>query len=246
MYRQQFDEQILDELQRDLVWAVGEGVGGVGVDFHEQAVQSGGHRRAGEDRGELTITAGRAAEAAGALDGVGGVENDRNALFPHQVERAHIDDEVIISEGRAALGDEETVAAEGTHFIGDVHAIQRREELAFFHVHHAAGFRGGLEEIRLAAEEGGDLEEINVLGGDVSLLGGVDIGSDGAFQLLGNFAEDAAALFDARAPEGADRGAVRFVKGGFENEGDAGTIGDLLERARHFPCEFLALKRAGA
>jgi hypothetical protein len=84
------------------------------------------------------------------------------------------------------------------------------------------------------------------LGGDLRLLRGVDVGGDRAFQLLGNFPEDAATFLDARAAEGADRCPVRLVEGGFENEGDAGAICDLLERARHLPGEFLALQRAGA
>lgn len=85
-----------------------------------------------------------------------------------------------------------------------------------------------------------------MLGGDLRLLRRVDVGGDRAFQLLGNFPEDAATLLDARAAEGADRCPVRLVEGGLENERDAGAVCDFLERARHLPGEFLALQRAGA
>jgi hypothetical protein len=68
--------------------------------------------------------------------------------------------------------------------FGDVDGVPRGEELAFFHVHGAAGFGGGFEHVRLAAEEGGDLQEIDVLGGDVRLFGGVDVGGDGDVEFL--------------------------------------------------------------
>ena len=123
---------------------------------------------------------------------------------------------------------------------------QRGEELAFFDVHGAAGLGGGFEQVGLAAEERGDLQQIDVFGGDVRLLGGVDVGGDGDAEFLGDFAEDAAAFLDAGAAEGVDGGAVGLVEGGFENEMDAGAVGDFLERAGHFPGEGLGFQRAGA
>jgi hypothetical protein len=109
-------KQVLDEFERNLVRAVGEGVGGVRVDFHEEAVHAGGDGGAGEDGCEFAVAAGGSAESAGALDRVGGVENDWQTLLADPVERAHVGDEVVVAEGGAALGDEETLAAEGAHF----------------------------------------------------------------------------------------------------------------------------------
>jgi hypothetical protein len=100
MNRQQFHEQIFDEFQRDLVRPIGEGVCRVRVDFHEKAFQASGHSRAGQNGGEFSIATSRA-EPAGALDGVGRIKNHRDSLFAHDVERAHIDDEIVIAEGRA-------------------------------------------------------------------------------------------------------------------------------------------------
>jgi len=162
------------------------------------------------------------------------------------MERAHIDDEVIVTEGGATLGDEEALAAEGAHFSGDVDGIERGEELAFFDVDGAAGLGGGFEQIRLAAEEGGDLQEIDVFGCDVRLVSGVDVRGDGDTEFLADFSEDAAAVFHAGTTEGADGGAVCLIEGGFENEVDAGAIGDFLEGASHFPSEGFGLQGAGA
>ena len=80
------------------------------------AVHAGGHGRAGQHRSEFAIAAGGAAESAGALHRVGGIENHGQAFLAHPVERAHVGDEVVVAEGGAALGDEEALAAEGAQF----------------------------------------------------------------------------------------------------------------------------------
>jgi hypothetical protein len=146
----------------------------------------------------------------------------------------------------AALGDEEIFATEGPHLVGDVDGIERGEELAFLDVDGAAGLGGGFEEIGLAAEEGGDLQEIDVLGGELGLGFVVDVGGDGDAEFFGNFTEDAAAFGRAGAAEGAERRAVGLVETRFENERNAGAIGDFLERGGHFPSEGFAFEGAGA
>ena len=216
------------------------------MDFHEKTIESGGDCSAGEDRGEFAISAGGTAESAGALHGMGGVENHRDTFFAHDVKRAHIDHQIVVSKSRAALGDEEAITSERPHFIGDVHAIPRREELAFFHVHDATSFRRGFEKIGLAAEESGDLEEIDVFRSDLRLLGGMDIGGDGDFELLGNFTEDAATFDNPGAAEGIHGRAVGLVERRFENEGDSRAISDFFQRTRHFPGKRLRLKRTRA
>ncbi len=123
---------------------------------------------------------------------------DGQAFLAHPVERAHVGDQVVVAEGGAALGDEEAFAAEGAHLAGDVDGIPRGEELAFFHVHRAAGLGGGFEQVGLAAEKGRDLQQVDVFGGDVGLFGGVDVGGDGDLEFLGDFTEDAATFLGCR------------------------------------------------
>ena len=62
VYGDEFYQEVFDELERDLVGSVGNGVGGIRVHFHEKSVDAGGHGRAGEDRGELAVAAGGAAD----------------------------------------------------------------------------------------------------------------------------------------------------------------------------------------
>jgi hypothetical protein len=111
--------------------------------------------RRGRGRGKFAVAAGGAAESAGALDGVGGVEDHGQAFLAHPEQRAHVGDEVVVAEGGAALGDDKVAALEGAELVGDVDDVPRREELALLHVDRAAGFGGGFEQVGLAAEEGG-------------------------------------------------------------------------------------------
>ena len=94
------------------------------------------------------------------------------------------------------------------------------DELAFFYVDDAAGAACGDEEIGLAAEEGGDLQDVADFGGGADLRDVVDVGEDGQAGAFLYFGEDAQAFFQSRAAEGSDRRAIGFVVGGFEDVGD--------------------------
>lgn len=214
--------------------------------FHEDGVYAGCYCGFCEDGGEGSIASGGSAEAAGALDGVGGIEADAGAEVAHPGERAHVGDEVVVAEGGAALGEEDVFAAEVCHFFEHWLHIPGGEKLAFFHVHGATGFCGSFEEISLAAEEGGNLEQIDVLAGDGCVLGEVDIGGDGDAEVLADFAEELAAVFNAHAAIGAYGGAIGFVVGGFEDEGDAYLFCDGFDFACHFPGEIWGFDGAWA
>ena len=95
-----------------------------------------------------------------------------------------------------------------------------------------AGFCGGDEKVGLAAEEGGDLEDVDGLAYGGAVLGGVDVGEDGETGALRYGAEDAAAFDEAGAPEAANGGAIGFVVTGFEDVGYAEVGGDALHGVR--------------
>ena len=60
-------QEVFDELERDLVGSVGNGIGRIRVHFHEKPVDAGGHRSAREYWRKLAIAAGCAAKPAGPL-----------------------------------------------------------------------------------------------------------------------------------------------------------------------------------
>ena len=99
-------------------WASGErvlrvalGLRRILVHFEEHAVDAGADAGAGERLDVLSQAGGDAVAAAGQLQAVRDVEDDRRAQPAHHRKRAHVDDEVVVAEREAALGDEDAVVA---------------------------------------------------------------------------------------------------------------------------------------
>ena len=232
--------------ERERVGAVGERFGGIVVRFEEDAVDACGYCRAGERLDEFGLAAAGVSLAAGELDGMRGVEDDRVAEFFHDGEGANVDDEILVAEGGAAFGEDDVVVAGGGEFFDDIFHIPGREELGFFHVDDAICFGGGFEEIGLAREEGGDLQDVDDFGGWRGLFAFVNVGEDGELQIGFDFGEDAETFFGAGAAEGFGGGAICFVVGGFEDVGDAGVGGDFRDGLGHFARVGFGFDDAGA
>ena len=106
---------------------------------------------------------GDAVAAARQLQAVRDVEHDRHALRAHHRKRAHVDDEVVVAEAGAALGDEHARVA-GVDHLGDrVLHVVGREELTLLDVDDPAGLGRGDEQIGLPAEERGNLQHVGDL-----------------------------------------------------------------------------------
>ena len=88
------------------------------------------------------------------------VEDHRRELA-HDGQRAHVDDEIVVSERRSALGEEDLVVAGFANLGDSVTHVPRRNELALLDVHGASGLSSGDEQISLAAEERGNLEDVD-------------------------------------------------------------------------------------
>ena len=107
--------------------------------------------------------------AARKLHAVGGVEHHRPAGLAHNLQPAHVHHQVVVAEGGAALGEQHPGIAGGDHLFHGVPDIVRRHELALLDVDDAAGAPGGHQQVRLAAQEGGDLQDIGHFGGRLRL-----------------------------------------------------------------------------
>src|SRR5690606_20147244 len=143
------------------VGAVAQGLVGVRVGFHEDAGDADGHGGAGEHRHEFALAAGLAAGAAGQLHGVGRVEHHRAAGVAHHRQRAHVADQVVVAEARAALAGHDLLVAGGLRLVGDVLHLPRRQELALLDVARAAGAGHLLDEVGLPAQEGRRLQHVH-------------------------------------------------------------------------------------
>ena len=138
---------------------------GVRMRLEKESVRAGGNGRVRERRNELArATAAPAFAAPGLLHAVRAVENHgRIARRTHAHEGAHVHDEIAVAEEGAALGDGELGRRPGAHLVhGAAHAL-RMHPLPFLHVHRLARCARGGEQIRLPAEERGDLEHVGHL-----------------------------------------------------------------------------------
>ena len=151
----------------DLAW------GGIVVDLEEDAIDACSYSRTGEDGDELRLAPADSVSSRGCLHGVRAVEDDRREAA-HDGQRAHIDDEVVVAEARAAFGEEDAGIAALANLLDGMAHVPWGDELALLHVDCTSGLCGGLsggdEQVGLAAEERRNLENVDGLGyGDRNL-----------------------------------------------------------------------------
>ena len=121
----------------------------------------------------------------------------------------------------------------------------RLEPLTFFYVHRLAGSTGGLEEIRLPAEERGDLQDVHHLCGRRALGRLVDVGEHGQADLRLDPGEDAQAFLQPRAAERLHAGPIRLVEAALEDDRNPVLLRHLRHLARVPERELLPLDHAG-
>jgi hypothetical protein len=242
---QQLLEQRLEAIEMESVGAVGLGVGGIVVNFEEDTVDAGGDGGARKDGNELGLAAGDSVGGGGCLDGVRGVEDDRGER-PHDRQRTHIHHEIVIAEAGAALGEEDARVAGGGNFLNGVLHIFGRNELPLLHIDGTTGFAGRDEQVGLATEEGGNLEDIAGLCDGGAVGGLVHVGEDGEVCLFRDAPQNTCAFDEAGTAEARDGGAIGFVVGGLEDIVHAEIAGDALDGIGHHAGVLLAFDDAGA
>ena len=216
------------------------------MDFEEQRVDAAADSCAHERLDVLAVARRGRAVAARQLDAVRAVKDDRIAEAAHDGEAPHIDDEVVIAERRAALRQQNLVAAALVELVDDVAHVVGREELALLDIDDAARLSSRMQEIRLAAEERRNLEDVRDFARRLRLIALMDVRHDGDAELLLDFREPFKAFFETRAAEAVERGTVRLVKRRLEDIVDAEALADAFDRAADQERAFEALEHAGA
>src|SRR3990167_3077790 len=158
------------------------------------------------------------------LRGMRRIDRDRRAELFHLVESEHVDDEVVVAEGCAALAKDRHVGCRRLRDLGkDVAAIPGCKELALLHMKQAARLvrraRGRDHEVRLTAKERRYLHKIGNLGNCLRLRLFVDVGADRNVEALLHFRKHCEAVLEARSTIALDRGTVRLVEACLEDEG---------------------------
>ena len=219
-------EEGLEVAEGPLGGAVHGGGGGVVMDLHEEAVDAVGDAGAGNAGDELPVAAGSDAAALegatrGLLEGVGDVGDDGALGVAHPDEVAGVDDEVAVADHGAALADHHVGVACPPDLVGRVAHDGGSAHLPLLDVDDLSGLCGRDDEVRLAAQEGRDLDDVGDLPDLLCLPGLVHVCDDrdavGVLDLL----EDAEALLDAGAAEGGGARPVGLVEGALEDVGDA-------------------------
>ena len=135
------------------------------VHLEKHAVDAGGDARRCQRLDVLRQARRHAVAAARQLQAVRDVEDDRDAQLAHDRKRAHVHDEVVIAEARAALGHDDARVARLDDLGDRVLHVVGREELALLDVDDAAGLRGGRDEVGLPREERRNLQHVGDVGG---------------------------------------------------------------------------------
>ncbi len=124
--RRRVGQQAIEILDAELASAVTGRALGVGVDLDEEGIHSTGHGGAGQRLNEAAVAAARKLSGARMLHRVGGIQTHRSEVA-HGHEAAHVDDEVVVPEGRPPLGNEHPRGAEAVRLLDGVTDVTRNE-----------------------------------------------------------------------------------------------------------------------
>src|ERR1039458_3851943 len=86
---------------------------------------------------------------------------DHRRKIAHHRQGAVIDHQRVVAEAGAALGKKDALIARGADLLDWVRHIPRGDELALLDIHSPACPSSGYQQVGLAAEESGNLQDIN-------------------------------------------------------------------------------------
>ena len=231
--------------QRDHVEAVRDGIGGVGVRLDEEPVGPGAERRLGERTGELMLTAALPAGGAGQLHAVRGVKNHRSAKPLHDRKAAHIDHEILVAKGGAALRLPDLRRLPLLQFADDKFHFLRGEKLPLLDVDRLARGGGREQQVGLPAQEGGNLQHVADSGDGRGLRPLVDVGQDGKPKIILHERKQFQSLLHAGAASALERGAVRLVERTLEDNVQLVVLtAELLQGFADGAADLLVFQRA--
>ncbi len=121
--------------------------------FHEQAVDTHGHRGACQCRHKFPLAPGPIAESARQLHRMGRVEHHRAAGVAHDHQGPHVRDQVVIAKRRAPFAHHDVFVAGGAGLLHHPRHVPGRHELTLFDIHRPPLARHILYEVGLAAEK---------------------------------------------------------------------------------------------
>ena len=132
----------------------------------------------------------------------------------------------MVAERRPTLREEDPAIADREDLVDDVPHVAGGEELALLHVHRLSRPGRRDDEVGLAAEERGDLDHVENLGGGLDLGDLVDVREHRDPERGAHLSEDAESLGEARPAVALEGGAVGLVVGRLVDEWHMALGGD--------------------
>src|ERR1041384_4029948 len=215
------------------------------MNFHEYAVDSTRNSRTRKVFDELRITAARRTQPARPLKAVGHVVNHRITEASHDRHSAEINDQVVVAEARAALGDHHALVALRGGFLNCMLLSVRREELTLLDIDRAARPCSFNYQVCLTREKCRNLKHVGYLGSGRYLGDLMHVGEYRNAGIVSNSTEYAQGFFDSKPAMGGDRSAIGLIVRRLENVRHAQPLGDRANRLGHFKCVRFALNEAG-
>jgi hypothetical protein len=121
------------------------------------------------------------------------------------------------------------MSANRRDFVDDVAHVPRREELALLYIDAALRARRGLDQIRLTAEERGDLQHIGDFGRRLAVRDFMDIRENRQTELAFDLCQDGKPAFQAGAAKAIACGAIGLVVAGLEDEREIEVVADFRQ-----------------
>ena len=128
------------------------------------------------------------------------IKNHRREL-PHDSERAHVDDQIVITEARSPFGEKYAIVTRSAAFFHRVFHVPRRDELALLDIHCAFAHSCGNDQVGLAAEKCRNLQHICDLRDLGDVRGFVHVGEHRNVYFIFNFLQNAQPFNQPRARE---------------------------------------------
>ena len=177
------------------------------------------NRRPRQHRRKLALSAGTAAHAARLLHRMRRIKNNRAArIRRHPRQPAHIRNQRIIAEARAALGQADIMVSRFVTLDHQIFRFPRRQKLPFLDIDNLARFRRSYDQIRLPAQKRRYLQHINMLRDNCALLFFMYVGNNRQIIVkLFNLVKSTHSFFQPDAARAVNGSAVRLVKRRLEN-----------------------------
>src|ERR1043166_7860617 len=162
--REEPAEQRFELVERERVLRVALRARRILMDLEEPAVDPGSDARLRQRFDVLRQTGGDAVAAAGQLQRMRHVEHGGDAESAQDRKRSHVDDQIVIAERGAALGDEHAGVAGAGHLRDRVLHVDRREELRLLEIDRRARPCRRDEQVGLPREKRRNLQHIGDFG----------------------------------------------------------------------------------